>query len=163
MLRCQRYSRTNWKTKSRNRARYKSEQCPPLPFRRISEALWLRRTAEGICGPHTAAQSTSMQDALHRSAALRGPGLLNLQLAPPPPRDVSRRESERRRERGGQKWETEFIQYYWDIYSLADRYGEPPIPAPVNDAALKHTLILTPLGGRCALCIPPSRVFRERA
>lgn len=102
----------------------------------------------------------SAQVLVQRSAALRAPRLLNLRLAPPSRRDVSRRESER--ERGGQCWGTEFIQYYWDIYSLADRYGEPPIPAPVSDAALRQTLIQLHWGVGCALCIPPLRLSGER-
>lgn len=130
----------HWKWKSRNKARYKSEQCPPLVFRLISGVAWLLQTAEAsvvhtypAIHLHLSASTSTTQCGFKRTGALKSVVGSSFR------HDVSRRESER--ERGGQNWGTEFIQYYWDIYSLADRYGEPPIPAPVSDAALRHTLI----------------------
>lgn len=102
----------------------------------------------GCCGPripqhpptvHLSANISPTQCGFKRTGALKS------ELGSSYLHDVSRRESER--ERGEQHWGTEFIQYYWDIYSLADRYGEPPIPAPVSDAALRHTLIQLHWGG----------------
>lgn len=138
--------------KSRNKAHYESEQCPPHPCRRILEQRHQWSTHSPACS------YISMRAFLQRSAALRGPGLLNLRLAPP---SAVMSSEGRERERGGQYRGTEFIQYYWDVYSLADRYGVPPIPAPVSDAALRHTLIQLHWGGRCALCIPPVTLFME--
>lgn len=106
----------------------------------ISEAALLLQTAE-VSVVHT-------QPAIHlhlsvsispTQCGFKGTGALKSAVGSSFSHDVSRRKSER--ERGGQYWGTEFIQYYWDIYSLADRYGEPPIPAPVSDAALRRTLI----------------------
>lgn len=86
----------------KNKARYKSEQCPPLAFRLIFKVAWPLQTAEAsVVHAHTPPSTyISVQVSLQRSAALRGPGLLNLRLAPPSRHDVSGRESER--ERGGQ-------------------------------------------------------------
>lgn len=144
--RCGWYSKPIWEWKNGNKARYKSEQCPPLAFRRISKAVWLLQTAE--------ASVVHTQPAIHlhlsvsispTQCGFKRTGALKSAVGSSFSHDVSRRESER--ERGGQYWGTEFIQYYWDIYSLADRYGEPPIPAPVSDAALRHTLIQLHWGG----------------
>lgn len=74
----------------------------------FSEAVWLLQTAEAsVFRTYTQTQREHgihlhlrASISLQRSAALRGPGLLNLRLAPPSAHDVSRRESER--ERGGQ-------------------------------------------------------------
>lgn len=133
---------------------------PPSCFQVDSWSTLSTANSRGICGPripqhpptvHLSANISPTQCGFKRTGALKS------ELGSSYLHDVSRRESER--ERGEQHWGTEFIQYYWDIYSLADRYGEPPIPAPVSDAALRHTLIQLHWGGRCALCIPHLRVF----
>ena len=136
-----------WGEKSRQaRLGIKREQCPPLAFRRICGAVWLLYTAEAsaVRAPpaihlHLRASISPTQCGFKRTGALKSAPGSSFR------HDVSARESER--ERGGLCSGTEFIQYYWDIYSLADRYGEPPIPAPVSDAALRHTLIQLHWGG----------------
>lgn len=113
-------------------------------------------TANGrdICGPHTqpAIQLHLRVSITPTQCGFKGTGALKSAVGSSFSHDVSRRKSER--ERGGQYWGTEFIQYYWDIYSLADRYGEPPIPAPVSDAALRRTLIQLHWGAM--RCLHPS-------
>lgn len=150
--------------KSRTKARYKSEQCPPLAFRRISGALWLLQTAEAsVVHTHIPRHPpTSLSASISPTqCGFKRTGALKSALGSSFRHDVSRRESER--ERGGQYWGTEFIQYYWDIYSLADRYGEPPIPAPVSDAALRHTLIQLHWGAMRSLHPSFKSFFGERA
>lgn len=114
---------------------------PPSCFQADLWSSVATANGRGICGPHT-------QIAFHlrlsvsispTQCGFKSTGALKSTVGSSFIHDVSRRESER--ERGGQYWGTEFIQYYWDIYSLADRYDEPPIPAPVSDAALRRTLI----------------------
>lgn len=121
---------------------------PPSCFQVDSWSTLSTANSRGICGPripqhpptvHLSANISPTQCGFKRTGALKS------ELGSSYLHDVSRRESER--ERGEQHWRTEFIQYYWDIYSLADRYGEPPIPAPVSDAALRHTLIQLHWGG----------------